>query len=266
VSTGYRSLAAAVIPATAIALGTGFVIAKTSPSRGGDGALLFTARFPATGLVTNEYAYWNPNDLAARRSRQWQMDSGSLFAREGQGYTGVPDACDPDRLSQHCTDSAIFRLATRRRDFRDVRVSFRLRLLKFVTTQSTPAVAWDGVHIWLRYRTQRELYYASAARRDGHIDLKKKCPGGPDNGGTYYYLADRVGFPVAVGATRTVAADALDEPDGSVRIRMLIGGRVMLSARDRGVGCAPLRGPGRVGIRGDDSEFLFGAFRVSKLS
>ncbi len=232
----------------------------------GRGRVLFAPRFPRSGLITNEYAYWNPQDRRARRSRAWEMDSGSLFARDGYGYTGTPDVCNPDRFSRTCTDSAIFRLVTRRRNFDDVRVSFRLRMLRLVSTSATPAVPWDGVHIWLRYRSQHELYYASVARRDGHIDIKKKCLGGPDNGGTYHYLADRTGFPIKIGAWREVGADVRDEPDGSVRLRLLLGGRVLLVAYDRGIGCPPLRGPGGIGIRGDNAEFLFGSFTARSLS
>jgi hypothetical protein len=234
---------------------TGAAVSKMPP--------LFVAKFPASGLITNEYAYWNPGDARARRSHYWQMDSGSLFARAGAGWTGLPDACpSPNRLSSNCTDSAIFRLTTRRSSFGDVRVSFRLRVRRLIATESTPAVDWDGVHIWLRYYSQRKLYYASVARRDGHLTLKKKCPGGPSNGGTYYTLADRSGFPVALGRWRSVAADALDLPDGSVRLRLFLGSRMRLSAIDRGTGCRPLSEPGKVGIRGDNADFLFRDFTV----
>jgi hypothetical protein len=227
---------------------------------------LFSAHFPASGLVTNEFAYWNPSDPDADRSEDWQMGSGSLFARGGAGWSGPADACNPDPASRRCTDSAIFRLTTRRSDFADLAVSLRLRVLRLVTTPATPAATWDGVHIWLRYRSERELYYASVARRDGHIVLKKKCPGGPSNGGTYYVLAERRGFPVVRGRWRTVAADADDVANGGVLLRLQLDGRTLLSGLDRGVGCPALRGPGRVGIRGDNTEFEFSDFAVRSAS
>jgi hypothetical protein len=242
----------------------GFALLISASRAPADDGILFAARFPASGLVTNEFAYWNSGDSRAHRSADWQMDSGSLFARSGAGSTGPPDVCNPDPTSSRCTDSAIFRLTTRRSDFADVRVSFRLRILRFLTTRATPAVPWDGVHIWLRYRSERQLYYASVARRDGHIVLKKKCPGGPSNGGTYYVLAERSGFPVSLARWRTVAAEALDLSGGGVLLRLQLGGRTLLTARDHGVGCAALRGPGHVGIRGDNAEFEFRAFVVRK--
>ena len=95
--------------------------------------------------------------------------------------------------------------------------------------------------------------------------IKKKCLGGPDNGGTYYTLAERAGSSAEVGGWRSVAAEAVDEPNGSVRLRIRLAGRIMLVARDHGIGCAPLRGQGRVGIRGDNAEFLFRSFEVHDL-
>ena len=34
---------------------------------------------------------------------------------------------------------------------------------------------------------------------------------------------------------------------------------------DRGVGCAPITAPGAVGIRGDNDEFRFDNFRVTRM-
>jgi hypothetical protein len=42
----------------------------------------------------------------------------------------------------------------------------------------------------LRYRSEQSLYYPSVNRRDGQVVVKKKCAGGPFNGGTYDTLAD----------------------------------------------------------------------------
>ena len=250
-------------PSTLLGLiAVALVLLAAASAAGGDDAAVFAARFKRSGLVTNEFAYWNPRDGRAHRSPDWQIGSGSLFARSGVGWTGVPGACNPDPASRTCTDSAIFRLTTRRADFADARVSFSLRVLGLTTTAKTPAVPWDGVHVWLRYRTESTLYYASVARRDGHLIIKKKCPGGPSNGGTYYVLAERSGFPILLNRWRPVAADATDLADGAVRLRLEIDGQTRLTAVDHGIGCAPLRGPGRVGIRGDNANFEFRSFTV----
>lgn len=46
---------------------------------------------PATSgpdrLVTNEYAHWNPRAPDARRSADWDVTSGSLFIRDGVGWS-----------------------------------------------------------------------------------------------------------------------------------------------------------------------------------
>ena len=92
-------------------------------------------------------------------------------------------------------------------------------------------------------------------RRDNTMIIKKKCQGGSDNGGTYYYLTGNVParhpLPilakrerVGAGPTRRLGEDhrpATASPS---------------SPTDGGVGCAPLRGGG-VGIRGDNAELRF---------
>jgi hypothetical protein len=221
------------------------------------------------GLITNEYAYWNPHDGAAHRSPSWEMDSGSLFARAGAGWTGpVTDNCDPGRDSATCTDSSVFRLNTKRRDFGAVRVDMRLRANAFddrgeSADPDTPAVDWDGVHIWLHYVDEYELYYASVNRRDGSVVIKKKCRGGTDNGGTYYELASASGHPVPMGTWQQVGASIQTNADRTVTIKLYREGRQLIEATDTGVGCAAITGAGAVGVRGDNLDFDIDDFTVS---
>jgi hypothetical protein len=224
------------------------------------------------GLLTNEYAYWNPDDGAAHRSPDWEMDSGSLFARAGAGWTGpVTDNCAPDPDSATCTNSAVFRLNTRRRDFDAVRVDMRLHANAFddrdeSADPDTPAVDWDGVHIWLHYVDEYELYYASVNRRDGSVVIKKKCRGGADNGGTYYELASASGHPVPMGAWQQVGASIQTNADQTVTIKLYREGRQLIEATDTGVGCAAITAPGAVGVRGDNLDFDIDDFTVSALA
>jgi hypothetical protein len=229
---------------------------------------LFQPDFSQAGLVTNEFAYWNPGSPLRVSSPDWEMTSGSLFARNGNGYSGTIDAGAPDAKSEINTGSAIFRLNTRDFTFGDVRVSMKLNVTRFGSTTRTPAVDWDGVHIFLRYQSQYSLYYASVARRDGHVVIKKKCPGGPSNNGTYYTLAgsevSRQALPLRswqdVGATiRTNSA-------GNVTITLLRDGEVVSTGTDAGVGCARITAPGASGIRGDNAEFDFAGFTVAATS
>jgi hypothetical protein len=230
--------------------------------------VLFTAKFPTVDqLVTNEYAYWNSTSPDAVKSADWEMTAGSLFAKSGYGWTGKIDRLPPGPTSKTGTNSGVFRLNTKRTTFGDVRVRMTVQFIRLEDDPVAFPVAWDGMHIWLRYQSQYHLYYASIARRDGAVLIKKKCPGGFSNGGTYYTLTPEVkGYPIALGKWRDVGATAVNYPDGSVRITLLVNGNFVVGVNDKGVGCAPIRAPGAVGIRGDNAEFLFSRFEVSSLA
>jgi hypothetical protein len=189
------------------------------------------------------------------------MTSGSLFARSGRAWSGKPDNIDPNATSTNGTDSAIFRMVTRRKDFSNVSVSFTLRRERLISTSSTPAVAWDGEHIFLRYASEVSLYYVSFDRRDGTVAIKKKVAGGASNGGTYYTLASgRKAF--SAGVFHAVRATIVDNSDGSVALRLWVDGIRILSATDTGIG-GPVIRMGGVGIRGDNAEFTFDDFLVT---
>jgi hypothetical protein len=216
------------------------------------------------GLMTNEFAFWNPVDPNRIEDPNWEMTSGSLFAKGGVGWTGVPDNREPNATSTTGTDSAIFRMTTRRTDFTNVSVSVRLRHEGFVTTSTTPAVAWDGIHLFLRYISEESLYYASVNRRDNTTQIKKKVPGGPSNGGTYYTLGSGR-FTVFQGVWQDVTATIVDRPDGSVLIQLFANGSLVASAVDNGVGGPVLRSGG-LGLRGDNAQFSFDDFTARSLS
>ncbi|MGW4940063.1 hypothetical protein ACWEOZ_00535 [Actinoplanes sp. NPDC004185] len=218
------------------------------------------------GLVTNGFAYHNPRNPQAARSAVWHVTTGSLFATRGSGDTGKIDDGAPGPRSAVSTGSSVFRMHTVRADFVDVRVAFRLSIAYQTTTSYTPASSYDGVHIWLRHKSQYELYAASVARRDGKVLIKKKCPGGPVNGGTYYTLGAEIpGMPIVRGRWRQVAATVQNNPGGSVTVVLYVDGKAMVSAVDTGVGCAPIRAGAPVGIRGDNTRFRFTDVTVSAL-
>lgn len=218
------------------------------------------------GLVTNEYAYWNPTLSDAVVSPDWEMTSGSLFTLDDHAYTGVPDDVGPNADSTNGTNSAVFRLTTRRADFSNVSVSFDLDMLGLTSTATTPPVAWDGLHVFLRYQSEYSLYYASIDRRDGTTIIKKKVPGGPSNGGTYFDLGQSGVHAIPFGQWEHVEATIDTNADGSVTIRLYANGSLVASALDDGsVGGAPILDAGKVGIRGDNAEFQFDDFTVNAL-
>jgi hypothetical protein len=209
------------------------------------------------GLITNETAHWSPTNPSAVYSPIWDQTSGTFYAQGNQGWTGMPD-------SQN--NSAVFRVTTQRADFRDVSVSFSLLNQGLTTTARTPAVAWDGLHIFLRYQTEAHLYYASLNRRDNTVIIKKKIPGGPSNGGTYYNLSPAIPFNVPYNAWQSVKATVKTNPNQSVTIQLFQQGQLLASATDTGaIGGPPITAAGRVGIRGDNANLKFDNFLVQSL-
>jgi hypothetical protein len=216
------------------------------------------------GLVTNEFAYFNPGNSAAVRSATWIVTSGSLFVRDHAGWSGVPDRGLPGPRSATVTDSSVFRAVTQRDDLQNVAVSFGLLVQRFMPVATGAAPGWQGVHVFLRYQSPDLLYVVSVDRVDGVIVIKKKVPGGPIAGGTYYTLATMKGSSRVVGRWEQVRVSVVNQGAG-VEIMLWLNGRLRLQAVDNGAGdLPPITQPGRVGIRGDFTEFEFNNFTVRK--
>ncbi len=248
---------------TAVVIGTGTaLLLNMSDEETPKPAALFEPAFGKDGLVTNAFAFLHPHDPHAKLSPDWITTSGSLFARDGAGWTGVPDGEDTGPDSARHTDSAIFRLVTRRRDFGAATVSTWVRLDPPVTTPRTPAREWDGGHIWLRYHSPQELYGLSFRRRDGEVVIKRKIPGygGGEDNGRYVTLAEGR-HAISYGTWHQVEASAVNLPSGSVLLTLDIDGKRVLTGKDRTPG--PLRRPGGVGLRADNTELLFRDFRAT---
>lgn len=244
-----RGGAAALAAAGGIALAAAVALAA-----GGAGSPAALLREPFAGrdrLLTNEHA---GRDRRTPRSSRWVVTSGSWFVDGGRGWTGIPDGDSPGCCSRRATGSAVFRVVTRRVQPADVEVAFTLRADRLVTTGRTPAQAYDGVHVFLRYRSERELYVASVARRDGAIVIRKKLPGGDANGGHYVDVGDRAVLPLPFGVDRRVVVRVRDVPAG-VGFRVLVDGVSVLAVTDPGAPERPITGRGRVGLRGDNADF-----------
>jgi hypothetical protein len=230
------------------------------------GRVLFAPVFaPGTHLVTNDYAYFHPTNPSSVQSVDWFVTSGSLFASRGAGWTGAPDAAKPNAQSTNGTGSATFRVITRRHDFGTIAVSFDLLNQRSVTTSRTPAHRWDGVHVFLRYLSQNSLYVVTVNRRDNIVLIKKKVPGGPANGGTYYTLGVPVRYTPRRGRWQQVLATIRGNAKHGVTITASVNGRLLLATTDHGMGGRPIGRPGAIGIRGDNTEFKFAHLRVNAL-
>jgi hypothetical protein len=120
------------------------------------------------------------------------------------------------------------------------------------------------VHVFLRYQSPNLLYVISVDRSDGEIVIKKKVPGGPAGAGLYYTLGTAEGHSV-IGRWERVRAEAVNNGEGGVDLKVWLDGKLALTAMDNGVGdVAPITSPGRVGLRGDYTQFAFDNFVVAK--
>jgi hypothetical protein len=270
-------LALAVGPVIAISVVLLVTLFSSSPSQvigglPGDGhprGVLFRDTFDGPdGLITNHYATWS-GDAAAVRSPDWEVESGSLLRRHGAAWTGVPTAGLPNLDSSNGSGSEIFRAWTTRSDFGDVRVDLRLRNLGYVDgSPGWPRKSWDGVKIWLRRQGASgqfvALYTAEVNRRQGNIIIQKRCQG------TRRYAllaASRADRPAHVGRWERVGGSVRTNGDGSASIAVIRSGQVALRATDTGAGgCRPITAPGRVGVRGDNTQFSFDDFTVTALA
>jgi hypothetical protein len=215
---------------------------------------VFRPSFSGCGLLTNERAYYDRHPDSRRASGDWDMTSGSLFARGGVAWTGRPDDRSPDAESARSTNSSVFRMVSKRDRFGDSALTLSTRFRRYVSSPGSPRHDYDGIHLWVRYRSERELYIVDVGRRDGQVTIKRKTPGGPSNGGRYTELGRAV-HRMPSGRWLPVRVTTTNLAHRRVRITLHLDGRRILSVIDRNPG--RLRAPGRIGIRGDNAEFEF---------
>jgi hypothetical protein len=254
-----------------LAVGGGIALAQL-PEPSGDtapaaGPLLVERFNGPDGVITNSYAFWDGDrDPAAVRSPVWEVEAGTFFRRGGAGWSGVPDDADTDRISRFGTGSEVFRMWTRRSDFGDVAVEAELYNEGWTTgSPGWRAKSWDGIKLWLRRQGRSgadvRFYSVEVNRRQGNVLIQKKCA--EDR----YVVLARSGarrHPARVRDWERVGGTVRNARDGSVWIELLRGGDVLLRARDDGRLCAPLRSPGRVGIRADNAQFRVDDFVVRR--
>ena len=250
------------------------------------GIVLFTADLTGpNGLITNEYAHFNLGDPNRFASPDWDMTSGSLFrqllGQENTAWTGIPDSCapnlDPNRDSTNCTNSNVFRVNTFRSFAGNVMVSFS------VLNNGTGGVEdFNGIHLFMRYRSQYDLYYISFNRKDFTAIIKRKVPCGNSNGGTYYDKSLSVRLAWTKGVWQNYYATVQTNSDGSVTLRLYNAdtNALLLEGFDQGgpnpatPECTnpdrysgpeypPLRVGGMSGLRGDFTTFNFKNFKVT---
>jgi hypothetical protein len=223
-------------------------------------ALLFDDFTGPDGVITNHYAYWHSSDPLAFQDDIWEMESGCALRQDNTLWTGIPTSNVPNRDCSNGSGSEIFRLWTKR-SFENVRVSLMLRNNGYVSG-AVGERSWDGIKIWLRRQGGTgpvRLYTAEVNRRQGNVIIQKKC-GDAD----YHIIAQ--GWPqgsaASIGTWENVGGSVKNLPDGSVKITVERRGQTVLSGIDTGIGCAPITTAGRVGIRGDYTNFNADDFLV----
>lgn len=227
-------------------------------------------------LLANEFDYWGATTVGdgverdaageAAGSAQWFVTSGSLFVRDGQGWSGMPDVGPVDERSEQATGSSTFRAHTRRGDFGDIVVSTQFRLEDYVVAPGAVRHEWDGLHLMLRVQGEAELYTVSLARRDGHVALKRKLPGGPVNGGTYTSVVDVASPNPVAGDDHSARVLVRNRGPDAVEIALELDGTTVFDVVDQGSGVPALTAPGAVGIRADNLEFAIESLVVSDSS
>jgi len=244
--------------------------------------ILFQDTFTgADGLITNEYAHWNTDGI---NSPDWDMTSGSLFRQSNTAWSGVPDSCAPNKFSSSCTDSDVFCLNTFRTFAGNVKVSLALKNNSDIHNSNCNSndTCWHGVHIWMRYQTQYNLYYVSINRADNQVVIKRKVPCGSDNQGTYFVLSQATHAWTA-GSWQHFSITIQTNGDGSVTLKAYDDDTSTLITQGTDAGGTnpnwsascntqghyptaqyqPITAAGGVGVRGDFDNFNFDDFTVT---
>jgi hypothetical protein len=221
--------------------------------------LLFQDLFDGPdGIITNHYAYFAPPYEDVPRSPAWEVESGCALRDGNRLWSGAVDGVEPNKDCSNGAGADVFRMWTKRADFGDVAVSFGLRNEGYAPVGES----WDGVKLYLRRQDGDNFYTAEANRREGNVIVQRKCDG-------RYTLLDGTRSAVTPAFEHEwdeVGGTVVNLPDDEVRIQVVRQGEVVLEAIDPAGTCDVLREPGRIGIRGDRTEFYVDGLDVRGLS
>jgi hypothetical protein len=197
------------------------------------------------GAFATSDAFWGSADQGAAENAGWFAESGAMQRRSGTGVAA----------------DGTFRMWTRRTDFQNVRAEMDLKVDALPNLRGDTA-GWDGVKFWLRRQlctpepncgrvsdpNAQAGYTAEMGLRDGRVYIQKKV------GSTYSLLSATPSNPIPYGSWMRVGGVVRNNADGSVTIQVLRNGKVLVEVTDRGTGGAPLRNPGRIGLRADNAQ------------
>jgi hypothetical protein len=197
------------------------------------------------GVFASSNAFWDNGDQGASENSRWFAESGTINRRSGTGTISA----------------STFRMWTRRTDLQNIRAEMDLKVDALPNLRGDTA-GWDGVKFWLRRRLctpepacgrvndpkSQAGYTAEVGLRDGRVYIQKKV------GSQYTMLSSGPSNPIPYGSWMHVGGVVRNNPDGSVTIQVLRNGKVLVETTDHGTGGAPLREPGRLGLRADNAQ------------
>jgi hypothetical protein len=143
-------------------------------------------------------------------------------------------------------------------------VRFDLRVNGLTETVRTGERRFDGVHVMLRYQSEESTYYVSVSRRDGRYAIKRKTPGGPSNGGTYVTLASTASPAPPRIRSGWHRVEASIHGSRTVVVGLRIDGFPVLHSVEHQPAADQTPAAGRVGLRGDNCDFLVRGFREDR--
>jgi hypothetical protein len=198
------------------------------------------------GAFATSNAFWGNADKGAAENPNWFAESGAMQRRSGTGVAA----------------DGTFRMWTRRTDFQNIKVEMDLKVDALPNLRGSTA-NWDGVKFWLRRQlctpepncgrvsdpNAQAGYTAEVGLRDGRVYIQKKV------GSNYSLLSATPSNPIPYGSWMRVGGVVRNNPDGSVTIQVLRNGKVLVEVTDHGTNGAPLRNPGRIGLRADNAKF-----------
>jgi hypothetical protein len=245
------------------------------PGDGGSGAgepLGLTDTFDGSdgSLWVSDTEYWRNSDLGFGENSRWFAEGGKVYRQGGMG-----------RVSE-----GVFRMWSRAK-YTNVRVEGDFVLDGYNLLRNGATGDWGGVKLWTRRwivnpQTSDPMaagdgsrvddgsgprgYSIEFATRGGHIYFQKKLPGDTrsiypnynaySQFGTYYLIGSYDTRTFTQGVEHHVAADTINNADGSVTLALYIDGVKVKQYVDSGQrGGPPLRTEGRVGVRGDEANF-----------
>lgn len=233
-------------------------LSKTSPIASNYNDVIFSDPFnDRDGIISNEFSYWHANKACPYSSPLWNITSGTLFAKNGVGYSGNPTKQTSSICNSNiATNSAVFTMDTKQNDFENVKISLDYKLGAHSISTDT-GNSYDGLHLLLGEKDTQNTYTVSLFRWDSVAVIKKKVAG------NYFNLANEKTTQSNSLNTWHHADIYFTTNDTSVKIEENIDGNTTVSSIDKNSYGESYKN-GAVGIQGNNTEFYIKNFTIAQ--